>query len=80
MSESALECPKCPKCPKCHGAMRNQELGGTPVEQCSECGGFFLDRPGLERLLATGGPGLPGYEGKHRRASAVTEAVSERAS
>lgn len=65
-------------CPNCRGVMRNQERNGALVDQCGECGGGFLDRGELERLLAGDylAP-LPIYEelaykGRHRRGGRVT--------
>lgn len=37
-------------CPKCQSPMRNYERSGVTVDQCSGCGGLFLDRGELERL------------------------------
>lgn len=61
-------------CPNCRGLMHNRERNGALIEQCSECGGGFLDRTELERLLAGHyAEALPIYEelaykGRHRRA------------
>src|SRR5690606_24074423 len=38
-------------CPKCHNLMRRYERNGVIVDQCSECGGLFLDRGELEHLV-----------------------------
>lgn len=37
-------------CPKCTNAMRQYERNDVIVDQCTECGGIFLDRGELERL------------------------------
>ncbi|WP_153504341.1 TFIIB-type zinc ribbon-containing protein [Cumulibacter manganitolerans] len=37
-------------CPKCANPMRQYERNGVIVDQCTECGGLFLDRGELERL------------------------------
>lgn len=66
-------------CPNCRGVMRNQERGGALVDQCSDCGGAFLDRSELERLLTGEFAPLPIYEelaykGRHRRGARVSSA------
>lgn len=38
-------------CPKCQGQLRPLERSGLTVDQCDECGGIFLDRGELERLM-----------------------------
>ena len=38
-------------CPKCASAMRSYERNQVVVDQCSGCGGLFLDRGELERLV-----------------------------
>jgi Zn-finger nucleic acid-binding protein len=38
-------------CPKDQAAMRSIERNGVTIERCSECGGVFLDRGELERLM-----------------------------
>lgn len=37
-------------CPKCTNAMRQYERNDVIIDQCTECGGIFLDRGELERL------------------------------
>ena len=37
-------------CPKCGSEMRSYERNGVVVDQCTGCGGLFLDRGELERL------------------------------
>jgi Zn-finger nucleic acid-binding protein len=56
-------------CPKCHGEMRTYERNGVHVDQCTQCGGLFLDRGELERLTAAESahyaapaPAAPRYE------------------
>ncbi len=44
--------PVAMKCPKDQSPMRSYERSGITVERCSECGGIFLDRGELERLMA----------------------------
>lgn len=39
------------RCPKCEAPMRTYERNGVHVERCTECGGIFLDRGELERLI-----------------------------
>lgn len=38
-------------CPKCQAAMRSIERSGVLVDRCTECGGLFLDRGELEKLM-----------------------------
>ncbi|MBJ7598821.1 zf-TFIIB domain-containing protein [Candidatus Nephthysia bennettiae] len=38
-------------CPKCQAPMRSYERSGVTVDRCTECGGVFLDRGELERLI-----------------------------
>jgi Zn-finger nucleic acid-binding protein len=38
-------------CPKCHNLMRRYERNGVVVDQCTECGGIFLDKGELEHLV-----------------------------
>lgn len=38
-------------CPKCGSAMRNYERNRIVVDQCTGCGGLFLDHGELERLV-----------------------------
>lgn len=39
-------------CPKCGSDMRQYERNRVLVDQCTGCGGLFLDRGELERLQA----------------------------
>ncbi|MCI1261901.1 MAG: zf-TFIIB domain-containing protein [Tetrasphaera jenkinsii] len=39
-------------CPKCGSAMRSYERNRVLVDQCTGCGGLFLDRGELEALVA----------------------------
>ncbi|HEU5323026.1 MAG TPA: zf-TFIIB domain-containing protein [Methylomirabilota bacterium] len=39
-------------CPKCGSDMRQYERNGVLVDQCTGCGGLFLDRGELEKLTA----------------------------
>lgn len=38
-------------CPKCESQMRSYERNRVVVDQCAGCGGLFLDRGELERLV-----------------------------
>ncbi|WP_289848614.1 TFIIB-type zinc ribbon-containing protein [Actinoallomurus spadix] len=38
-------------CPKCHGPMQTYDRHGIHIEQCSGCGGIFLDRGELEQIV-----------------------------
>ena len=39
-------------CPKCASEMRSYERNQVHVDQCTGCGGLFLDRGELEALVA----------------------------
>jgi uncharacterized protein len=39
-------------CPKCHAPLKSVERNGVTIDRCVECGGVFLDRGELERLMA----------------------------
>jgi uncharacterized protein len=39
------------RCPKCDAPMRTYERNGVHLDRCTECGGLFLDRGELERLI-----------------------------
>ena len=39
-------------CPKCGSSMRSYERNGVVVDQCTGCGGLFLDKGELEKLSA----------------------------
>ena len=39
-------------CPKCNSEMRNYERNRILVDQCTGCGGLFLDKGELEQLAA----------------------------
>lgn len=39
------------RCPKCEAPMRTYERNGVHVDRCKECGGIFLDRGELDRLI-----------------------------
>ena len=39
------------RCPKCDASMRTYERSGVTVDRCTECGGIFLDRGELDRLI-----------------------------
>ena len=38
-------------CPKCTNIMSRYERNGVVIDQCSGCGGLFLDRGELEHLI-----------------------------
>jgi len=39
------------RCPKCDAPMRMYERNGIHVDRCTDCGGIFLDRGELDRLI-----------------------------
>ena len=62
-------------CPKDQSPMRSYERNGITIERCSECGGIFLDRGELDRLVDAEGqyvsarlanPGREGVYGDYR--------------
>jgi Zn-finger nucleic acid-binding protein len=61
------------KCPRCGGSLQSLRLGQTPVRECSDCGGLWVDPATLQQLcdaredhaamlsaLATREPSKPG--------------------
>lgn len=48
------------RCPKCQAPMRGQERSGVVIDRCTGCGGIFLDRGELERLIEFEGQYLAG--------------------
>src|SRR5688572_18685539 len=38
-------------CPKCKGDMRVRERSDIAIDICNECGGVFLDRGELEKIM-----------------------------
>ncbi|GAA1874875.1 zf-TFIIB domain-containing protein [Lapillicoccus jejuensis] len=58
-----------PTCPKCAAPMRSYERNRVLVEQCTGCGGLFLDRGELEALVAAEqawhAGSIPGDAGRH---------------
>jgi Zn-finger nucleic acid-binding protein len=63
------------KCPRCHTKMMTVKRSGINVDECTGCGGVFLDRGELEQLMAAEdghyaeqfGAFYPEPEGRHRR-------------
>lgn len=43
--------PKVLSCPKCAQELQNFLFKGVVVDKCFGCGGFFLDRGELEKLV-----------------------------
>lgn len=39
------------RCPRCGGEMEQYDRSHVIIDQCSRCGGVFLDRGELERLM-----------------------------
>jgi uncharacterized protein len=39
------------RCPRCEAPMRTYERNGVHVDRCTDCGGVFLDRGELDRLI-----------------------------
>ncbi|HEX3005178.1 MAG TPA: zf-TFIIB domain-containing protein [Angustibacter sp.] len=74
-------------CPKCHSEMRSYERNRVLVDQCTGCGGLFLDKGELEQLSAAesswygvqpaqqrhDAPQQRGYAKPHRRKSFLSE-------
>lgn len=38
-------------CPRCQAPLRSYERSGVTVDRCTRCGGVFLDRGELERMI-----------------------------
>ncbi|HET9102540.1 MAG TPA: zf-TFIIB domain-containing protein [Solirubrobacteraceae bacterium] len=38
-------------CPKCQGEMVTRERDGVLIDECRSCGGLFLDRGEIDRLI-----------------------------
>lgn len=38
------------KCPKCDGTLMERELGGVKIDECTNCGGIWLDKGELELI------------------------------
>lgn len=49
------------RCPRCGGEMEQYDRTHVIIDQCGRCGGIFLDRGELERLIQ----GEGGYYGGH---------------
>lgn len=45
------------KCPKCGAEMKEIELSGLKIDQCSDCQGVFFDFGELDLLMASKEPG-----------------------
>lgn len=66
-------------CPKCMNTMRQYERNRVVVDQCTGCGGLFLDRGELEALVAAEtayyspaapaqpAPAAPGHEPRYEQ-------------
>ncbi|NUN95973.1 MAG: zf-TFIIB domain-containing protein [Candidatus Omnitrophica bacterium] len=44
------------KCPKCGHDLKEIELLGILVDQCTSCSGVYFDRPEIEILIESQGP------------------------
>lgn len=51
MLNDDLTAPSGLRCPKCQGGMKSFERNGIFIDRCTQCGGLFLDRGELERLV-----------------------------
>jgi uncharacterized protein len=51
MTNEAMSAATALRCPKCDAPMRMYERNGVHVDRCTECGGVFLDRGELDRLI-----------------------------
>lgn len=38
-------------CPRCHVALATHVVGDVAIDDCAQCGGSFVDRPTIERVL-----------------------------
>lgn len=55
------------RCPKCQAPMRAIERSGVVIDRCTECGGVFLDRGELERLMRAEGEYFERNPSSYRR-------------
>ena len=39
-------------CPRCHVPLATHMVGDVAIDDCAQCGGSFVDRPTIERLLS----------------------------
>jgi Zn-finger nucleic acid-binding protein len=74
MTTESMSAATALRCPKCDASMRMYERNGVHVDRCTECGGIFLDRGELDRLITAEssyyGPGderAPNDRGRNRR-------------
>jgi Zn-finger nucleic acid-binding protein len=51
MTNESMSAATSLRCPKCDAPMRMYERNGVHVDRCTECGGIFLDRGELDRLI-----------------------------
>ncbi|HEX2221142.1 MAG TPA: zf-TFIIB domain-containing protein [Candidatus Limnocylindria bacterium] len=51
MTTESMSAATALRCPKCDAPMRMYERNGVHVDRCTECGGIFLDRGELDRLI-----------------------------
>ncbi len=42
------------ECPRCQGRLFHVQLEGHALDQCSSCGGLWIDAPTVERIMAEG--------------------------
>jgi Zn-finger nucleic acid-binding protein len=55
-AETAASNPHYMKCPKCAGDLREIDLLGVKVDQCTKCLGTYFDRGELELLIESPEP------------------------
>jgi hypothetical protein len=51
------------RCPHCGGQMAPEVIEGTVVEKCAGCGGIFLERRDLDKVLLRRNEGQRGFRG-----------------
>ena len=51
MTNESMTAATALRCPKCDAPMRMYERNGVHVDRCTDCGGIFLDRGELDRLI-----------------------------
>jgi Zn-finger nucleic acid-binding protein len=40
-------------CPRCHAALQDVQVAGTPLEECTHCGGLWVDVGNFEHICST---------------------------
>jgi Zn-finger nucleic acid-binding protein len=52
LAAAAAGTPSARACPRCHVAMVTRTIADVALDDCTQCGGSWVDRPTIERVLA----------------------------